>query len=682
MAFGSVRLIPGVNVEQTPTLNQAGVTASQFIRYKDSLIQKYGGWILYFTGFIAAIPRDLHGWLDLREVGHLSIGSTTALQVITNSAIATITPQTLTTNFSPNFSTVNGQPTVTVVDSNIANVTTYDAIFFNTPVSVGGIVLSGLYPIASITGTSSYTITAAMNATSTVNNGGAVPQFSTTLNSSLVNVTFDNHNLETDDVAVFSIPTTGNGVTIFDNYTVVDVISPNEFTINATTQANASGSFNMNSGDAQLVYYINLGPPLAGQGWGLGAYGSGAYGYGTAGGSAQTGNPITASDWTTDNWGEILMACPEGGGVYQYDPTSGFTNAGLVATAPPFNTCIFISTTEQILVCCGSTVVEDLGVIQDPLLVQWSDVGDYTDFTPTASNQAGNYRIPSGSKIVAGVAVPNQNLIFTDLDVWAMNYIGPPDVFGFTNIGAGAGAISSHSVQKLRGSVYWMGNNNFFSYTSNGVAVIPCPVWDAVFQNLNTAYTQNIRAMPNTPFNEVGWLFPSSNSTSGECDSYVKFNITEPNQPWDIGIGVLSRSAWIDQGALGMPISVSPQGNVFQQETTNDAAGAPITASFQTGYFYLAEGEDYCYVDQVIPDFIFSEYSGGASATIFITFLVANFPSDTPTTYGPYQVTSSTEYISTRFRGRLMAFFVESSDTGSFWRIGLIKYRYGPSGRR
>jgi len=84
------------------------------------------------------------------------------------------------------------------------------------------------------------------------------------------------------------------------------------------------------------------------------------------------------------------------------------------------------------------------------------------------------------------------------------------------------------------------------------VQVIPCPGVGLRFQNLNTAFIKNVRAMPNTPFNEAGWFFPSNASGNGENDSYVKFNITEPGGPWDYGS--LNRSAWIDLTVLGMPL--------------------------------------------------------------------------------------------------------------------------------
>jgi len=520
-----------------------------------------------------------------------------------------------------------------------------------------------------------------------VGNGDAiifssVPVFSTTNGSSNVTVELQNHGVSVGDTVVFGIATTGNGITIAAaNYIVTSVTNSHNFSITVSAQATASGSFAMNNGNAELVYSITLGPPAAGTGFGLGGFGSGGFGTGVVP-SSQTGTEITATDWTEDNWGEILAACPYGGLIYYWDPTGGFSNAQPITTsgAPPLNSGIFVSMSQQILVAYGSSIHQKIGYQRQPLLVQWSDVQNFLEWNATAATQAGNFYIPIGSQIVAGMAVANQNLLWTDLDLWAMSYIGPPETFGFNQIGAGMGAVSSHAVQKLRGSVFWMGRTNFYSYTGAGAAVIPCPVWDAVFQNINTSYLQNVRAMPNTPFNECGWLYPSTASSSGECDSYVKMNITEPGAPWDYG--PLQRSAWIDQSILGMPIGAQSNGTIYLHETGNDADGNPLVSSFTTGYFYLGEGEEFVVVDQIIPDFKWSTFTGSTSAQISLTFNVVNYPGDTPIQYGPYTVSQLTEYIFVRFRGRLMSITVQSSDLGSFWRLGSCKYRYAPAGRR
>lgn len=751
MAFGSVTLIPGVNVERTPTLLRTGVSSSRLIRYKDGLVQKYGGWTKYFSTALGGVPRDLHAWKDLQNTDRLAVATTTQVDVITGSTLQNVTPQKLVSSFTPSISTVASSADVEIDDPNISDVTVYDAVFFDTPVSHGGLILDGLYQITQVTGTSSYKITAPTAATATEGNPNAtngttaagnatlhfattpawvvagmvvgnvtdpdsipastvvvsvtgttvvmsnnaagagvgsgdlitftsIPVFETLLDSSIVQVTFIDHGLAVGDRVNFAVSTTGGGVTIFGAYTVATVSNADKFTIAANTAATSTAVFAMNGGELQLTYLIALGPPPLGAGYGLGGYGEGGFGTGVLY-PAQTGVDYAASDWTLANWGELLVSCPQNGPIFYWSPSGGFTNSSVISQAPPVNSGVFISMSEQILVAYGSSVHLDIGYQQQPLLVQWCTVGDLFNWEVSSATQAGNFTIPLGSLIVGGMAVTNQNLLWTDTDLWAMSYIGPPFVYSFNKIGAGAGLVSSQAAQQLRGSVYWMGRSNFYAYTSGGVSVLPCPVWDAVFQNLNTDYLQNIRAMPNTPFNEVGWLYPSAASTNGECDSYVKMNITEQGAPWDYG--PLARSAWLDQSALGPPIGATPSGVVYQQEDGFDADGQPITASFTTGFFYLAEGEEFAVVDQVLPDFKWGNFSNtSAPASIQITFNVTNYPGDTPISYGPYTVTQATQYISTRFRGRLMSITVSSEDLGSFWRLGSIKYRYAPAGRR
>lgn len=681
MPFGSITLKAGVNVERTPLVLRAGISTSKLIRFRDQLTQKLGGWSKFYPFAVSGIPRALHAWQDLNNIDYLGIGTTTQLDVIFNGLLQNISPQILVTNFAPsNVTTSIGSNIVAITDANIANVTIQDSVLFNTPVSVGGLILFGLFPITQITGTTSYQIQAASNATTSA--AAVVPQFTTILNSSNVTVTFTNHQQSVGNIINLPIATTGNGVTIIGEYKILTVPTANTFTIAASTQATANGSFFMNADQVQLVYKIALGPPPAGTGFGIGGFGSGGFGTGSTTGS-QTGTDLVASSWTLDNWGEILIACPMNDGIYFWQPGSGFQTAQIISSAPPYNTGIFISTTQQILIAFGSSVAVGIGIQQQPLLVQWSDVSNFFQWQATAATQAGNFTIPLGSKLVAGMAVSNQNLLWTDLDLWAMNYIGPPDVFGFNKIGAGMGAASAQSVQQLRGSVFWMGVSNFYVYSGGSANVLPCPVWDAVFQNLNAEFAQNICSMPNTPFNEIGWFYPSASSTSGENDSYIKMNILEPGAPWDIGpIASMSRSAWIDQSVLGMPIAATSSGIIYMHETTPDADGQPLNASFTTGFFYLDEGEQFVYVDQIMPDFKWSTFNGGASAQIQLTFNVSNFPGDAPIQFGPYTVTQATEYLGVRFRGRLMSVTIQSDDIGSFWRCGSVKFRHAPSGRR
>jgi hypothetical protein len=61
---------------------------------------------------------------------------------------------------------------------------------------------------------------------------------------------------------------------------------------------------------------------------------------------------------------------------------------------------------------------------------------------------------------------------------------------------------------------------------------------------------------------------------------------------------------------------------------------------------------------------------------------VADYAGDTPTVYGPYLMTqTSPQFITPRFRGRLVSIRIESNDINSWWRLGNIRYRQQIDGK-
>lgn len=671
----ALQLVPTVNADWTPTLNQSAIASCQAIRFRDKLPQKLGGWTKFFQSSVSGIPRDLHPWEDLNNAKHLAIGTTTALNVITDDVLTTITPQKFASDFAPNFSTTSTNTTVIIVDPNINNVTVYDSIFLNTPISVGGIILQGAYPIDSIGGATQYDITSANPATATVSNGGAVPEFVTSAGSAIVAVNFNDHGLAVNGTFTFPIATTNDGVTILGTYSILTVPSANQFTIAASTSAIAGATFSMNGGNAEIIYYIALGPPAAGVGFGVGAFGAGGFGSGVVP-SAQTGTPITTTNWSLDNWGKLLLATPKNGGLYQWSPDGGFSNAQLVPTAPIFNGGMFIAMPEQIAVMWASTPQDSTQ--QDNLTVRWSDVLDFTNFTPTASNFAGEHRISTGSKIVGGLQAPQQALIWTDLSVWSMQFLGLPDVFGFNEVSTGCGLTGQHAACVMRGVVYWMSSGNFFQMIGSSIAEIPCTVWDVIFQDLDTDNQDKCIAAPNSAFDEVTFYYPSLSGGTGEIDSYVKYN-TEM-QSWDYG--KLQRTAWTDQSILGEPIGTTAAGVIYQHETSNDADGQALLSSFTTGWFVITEGQNIAFVDWLWPDMKWGLYGQSQGASVQVTIDATSYPNGSVTTYGPFTMNATKAYINLRLRGRMIRLTFSSSDVGSFWRMGLPRYRVAPDGRR
>lgn len=687
--FASLTLRPGVNTEATPAALRAGYAQSNLGRFRSGFFEKLGGWIRFYPFAIGGVPRALQAWLDLNEHPWLGIGTTTTLDVIDQSHnLTVITPQTFTSNVAPNFSTTISSPTVTINDSNVTNPTTFDVIELKTPVAVGGLILSGVYAIQTIISATQYTITAASNATSNVTNGGAVPSFATTSGSSQVSVTLAAHGLVAGNTVVFPIATTVGGIAIQGTYTVLSVTSASVFVIAGSNTASSSTSGSMNSGNAQILYYIGLGPVSgSGTGYSFSTYSSGPYsGTGASSGSPQTGTAITATDWTLDNWNDRLMACPANGGIYTWEPNSGFQNATIISGAPPYNSGIFVAAPRLALVAYGASVTKNIGIAQDPLVYKISDINDYTFWKTNVTNtntnitsQAFESRIPTGSAIKAGMAAPNNLLLWTDLDLWAINYVNLPTIWTQTKIGANCGTISRHSVVQMSGVIYWMGRRNFHAMAGGAPQVMPCTVWDAVFQNINNNNLDKCFAETVTSFNETWFFYPSSAASDGNCDSYAKVNVIDGS--WDYG--TLPRSIGIDQSVVGDPVMATPTGLLYSHENGYNADGQPLIPVMKTGWFYLDDSEQFVTVDQFWPDFKWTTFDGSTtSAMVQITFYVADNFTETPRTYGPYSMSTATAKLDVRFRGRVFAFLITSSDVGSFWRLGQPKFRTMLTGRR
>lgn len=681
MPMAMLRLIPGLNAEVTPSQLEAGYASCQYGRFRAGLFEKLGGWVKYVPYLVSGIPRALASWQDRNATDYLGVGTTHSLGVITNGNLSDLTPQTLVSNFAPDFTTDNGTPNIVVSDPNIDTITIFDTVEFLTPVSVDGFILSGSFPIDLNLGTNEYRILANTNATSTVTSGGVVPVFTTVAGESPVTVSFPNNGLAKFSTITFPIPTTVGGVTIEGTYTVITVLDADTFTISANVTAASSDTQAMNGGDVRVEYYIAIGPVASGQGYSVGAYSEGAYSTGVAGAGQQTGTPITAVNWTLDNWGDIFLACPQDGPIFQWQPGTGIQNAQMLGSAPAHNTGMFVAMQVQMLICYGSSIQNTIGIAQNPLAVVWSDVGDYTSFQTSTTSQAGSRILSSGSKIVFGMACPLQELIWTDLDIWSMQYLGSlqAGVWSFTKIGANCGLIGRHAAVAQGSNVYWMGISNFFICGIGGGSpqAIPCNVWDVVFQNLNTDYQDKCWAWSNTPFNEIWFFFPRASTSATECDFYVKVNTL--TGLWDYG--PMPRTCGIDQSVLGMPISATPTGQIYQHETSRDADGQPMTPSFVTGWFPISEGQDIVFSDWFLPDMKWGLYGGSQDATLQATFETVYYPGETPRVYGPYTFTQATQYLNPRLRGRLCRFTISSNDLGSWWRIGGCRYRFAPDGR-
>jgi len=275
--------------------------------------------------------------------------------------------------------------------------------------------------------------------------------------------------------------------------------------------------------------------------------------------------------------------------------------------------------------------------------------------------------------------------VWTDLGVWAMQYAGPPYVYQFNELGNGCGLIGHKAAGSMNGVVYWMGQSQFFKLSGAGVEPIRCPIWDVVFQDLDTSpdALNKIRFGANSRFGEIRWEFPTKGN-NGEVSHYIKYNILLDT--WDFGQDTaqnpyVARTAWINESVLGPPIGAGLNEYIYQHETSTDADGAAMYSSFQTGYFTMSEADVKMFVDQVWPDMKWGYYGGDQNATVNLTFYYTDYAGEPPNYSATFPLTQSQKYVTPRFRGRLTSIKLESSDIGTFWRIGNIRYRFQPDGK-
>jgi len=758
MGHQALKLIPGVNTKRTEALNEAGISTSNLIRFireansSTALVQKLGGWQKYFPSAIAPSVNALWPWIDTNSVKHLGVGASNGLYTIESGTYTNRSPQFYTINIAVSVDTTNNSENVFINDTN-SNVLAADSVFIQTPISVGGIVLFGLYQCY-IDTANRYRIIAKnilgapIYATSTVAAGGAVPSYTTTSGSSTITVTLNNHGYTVGSNYAALVPVTVGGITVAaGNYTVDSVPTANTFTFAATSSASSAATVSMNGGLARITHYVGKQELPTAVGFGAGGFGVGGFGTGTAISSGrrftttsassvgttatigfsgncqiQVGSTITVAgvtptgyngtwivtastsntvsfttptvlsgpqtvagtvtvttwgftevaDWTLCNWGEIFVGSYETGEIFGWSPSGGGVSASILPNSPVANTGVFMAMPQRQLIAYGSTS----NGIQDPLLIRYCDVNNYTSWVAGPSNQAGSYRLSTGSKIVGGIQGAQQSYLFTDIGVWSMQYIGFPNVYGYNEIGVGCGLIGKKAVTKLGSGVFWMGARQFWKVEGNGIQQINCDIRDMVFDQLDTAYPDKIRAGSNSLFNEVIWHYPTTGS-GGVPTKYAKYNVEM--DVWDYGD--LTRVAWVDQSVLGPPIGADQNGLIYQHEMGYDADGVAMNPSFSTGYFAVAEGDVLSFIDQMWPDFKWGVEGGSQNASIKITFFIAEYPGQTPRQKGPFTVTEAKKFITPRFRSRLISMKIESDDVGSFWRLGNIRYRSQVDGK-
>ena len=387
-------------------------------------------------------------------------------------------------------------------------------------------------------------------------------------------------------------------------------------------------------------------------GYGYGTYGTAAYGIVRP----DLTGVLPATTWSLDTWGEYLVACSNADGkLYEWQLDFSTPTIAAAITNAPVDCNGLLVTSERFIFA--------LGAGGNPRKVQWCDQEDNTDWTPSTTNQAGDFELTTPGNLLAGKRVRGLHLLWTDVDCHTATYVGQPFVYGFEKIGSGCGLISAQSVAVVSDALaIWMSRNGFWMYDGY-VKPLPSDVGDYVYSNLNFSQMSKVYAVHNGSFGEVWWFYPSSDSN--EIDSYVTFNYRENH--WNIG--TLARTAGTDRGVFRQPLMLSTDGYVYEHEVGFDYDSATVFA--ESGAFQIGAGDQIMNVRELIPD----ELTQG---DVTVKFKTRYYPNGDESTFGAYSMANPT---SVRFSGRQVAMRVEMA-TNDDWRLGTMRIDAVAGGRR
>jgi len=647
MPLQKLQLRPGVNRESTSLANEGTWFEMDKVRFRSGYPEKLGGWTLD-TGLTTSalqppagacwgICRSLWNWITLSGFNLMGVGTNLKyyIQQTAGGSFYDITPiRDVSAVASNAFTTTNGSTTVVINDAGFGGRT-------GDFVTISGV-------------------------------GGAI-----------------------------------NGIpaAALNREFRITYLTSGTYSITVSSPATSSGT----TGAATFTYQLSVGGEIftVGVGWGAGGWGGDSGGTLTGWGDpapAGLGVDVQMRLWSQANYGQDLIINPRGGALYLWkvnaNPTI-YDRAVLLNSASPspydadtdcpeFCNIVTVSDASRFVIAFGCN---DYGSsVLDPLLVRWSDQEDYLTWAPAATNQAGSYRLSTGSSIVAQLQTRQEILIWTDAAVYSMQYLGPPYVWGFQIMGANISIAGPNTVATASNITYWMGLDKFYMY-SGRVETLYCPLRQYIFGDINLQQQYQFIASTNEGFNEIWWFYCSANST--EIDRYVVYNHLE--KIWSYGN--MARTAWVDSALRDFPTAAGYNGQlIYHEDGVNDGTTnppSPIESYIQSADFNIGDGHNYGFVWRMIPDVTFDgSFVNNPAVTITMRPRQnpgANYgaaPSPEVISTQNYQgqrnyvVQQFTEIVYTRVRGRQMAFRIGSDGLGVQWQLGVPSIDVRPDGRR
>ena len=611
---------PGINKESTSYTAEGGWFDGNLVRFRKGYAEKIGGWQKYNLASYEGTGRKLHNWVNLAGTKLLGLGTRFKLYLQEGANYNDITPLRATTSAGDvTFAASNGSNTITITDAS-HGATANDFVTFSGAASLGDLITAAVL----------------------------------------------NH-----------------------NYQINSVVNANSYTILATaangTSVSASSSDTSNGGGSTVgAYEITGGLDVfvGSTGWSADAWGSSTWGSTS---SLAANNQLRL--WSMDNFGEDLIANPRAGNIYYWDNTSGLDARAVPLSsrsganlAPTRGLQVIVSDVDRHVLVLGADPIVNgarTGAV-DPLLIAFSDQENAAEWEPRSTNTAGDLRCSAGSEIVGGLRARQETLIWTDVALYSLQFIGTPLTFGLNLINEGVTLIGPNCAVNTPAGIFWMDRKGFYGYTGT-VKDIKCTVQSYVYDDFNQSQSYQFFGFVNKEFNEVGWFYCSASSIV--IDRYVTYNYAEGT--W--AIGQMSRTAWLDEGISINPIAAgkdSSSAYLYSHELGNDDDGSPMESVYvQSGDFDIGDGEEFQFIKRMIPDITFNG-TGGSNQAIDAVLKVRDYPGDSLGTEQTTSFTGTTSKINMRARGRQAALRFQSGAAGVGFRLGKTRLDLQPNGKR
>jgi len=713
MPIKTLKFRPGINSDSTPYGNEGGFVDGNKIRFKNGFPEKIGGWEKLTSSTYQGSARRLLNWVALDGSDFLGIGTHLKYYIEEGTTFNDITPIRSTTGSGDvTFAATDESTTITVTDIN-HGANENDFVTFSGAVSLGGTITATIlnqeYQIVSILTSSAYTITSsvAANASDSGNGGSSVVgayQINTGLDTTVGGTGWGaglwggttNGALATQLNEALDASETAIDVDSSTGITAGDLILVDEElitvgTISSNTLGTGGGpSTRGASGTAAATHSDNTTVRLAS---GNATSTDDFIGWGEASSIVTSGRQIRL--WSHDNFGEDVIINPRNSSIYYWDRTNGFstraielsTRSGTKTSVPQVAKQIVVSDVDRHVIAFGcdglganSSATQGDGV-QDPLLIRFSSQENPIDWFPTSVNTAGDLRLGGGSSFVQAVETKQQILVFTNRSLHSMRFIGPPFTFGLQELSKNITIMSPASAIAVDDSVYWMGVDNFYSYTGQTQQLI-CTVKDKVFLDFNFEEKDKVHSGVNSEFGEIIWFYPTSESQT--VDAYVVYNYLE--NLWYYG--TLSRDAWLDRGIRNLPIATGSS-LLYNHEVGFDDDGSAMTSFVESAPMDIGDGDKFTFINRVLPDI---NFAGSTSINPSASFTIkakdgsgGNYDQSGSATTQRSATTPVEQYtnkLDYRIRGRSFALRVESTSLGTKYKLGTPRVNLREDGRR